>query len=573
MTFAARDLTVVIPTVGRWHILRRTLAALERQSEVGFETIVVIDGADLEPPPLDAAPGPEQPGGEADRRGKISVVQRPQGGAGAARNTGMAATDRPLVLFLGDDMIPDAHLVERHLARHRAEPAAEVAVLGHVDWHPDVATNPLLQWMDWSGTQFDYQALQASSGDEAGFGRFYTSNVSLKRALFDAAGGFDEGFAAYEDIELGWQLDRLGMVLRYEPDAVVHHLHDYDWPAVVRRFQSVAVAERHMAEKHEWFEPFFRRRAVEALAAAPAARLWTRVADRVPDRMAPLGRVARSEADLWYRRRLAGPFLDAWEDDRAGAELRAYLGDRYDPDRLVHHRAEVEAEECAAPDEASFYRTSEAYLYDLTAFAMSGTKAPYLRDLRRLVAPGASLLDYGCGIGADGLRLLEDGYQVSFADFDNPSTRYLRWRLARRGLTAPVHDLDGHVPGGFDAAFCFDVIEHVDEPFALLGELEHRARLVVVNLLDPELDDTHLHRPLPVAAILDHAERRGLVHYRQYHGRSHLVAYRPAPTDRSARLRSRLQRRVGPSLGDRHPGTDARDVVRQARRLVRRMRS
>ena len=52
------------------------------------------------------------------------------------------------------------------------------------------------------------------------------------------------------------------------------------------------------------------------------------------------------------------------------------------------------------------------------------------------------MLDYGCGIGSDGLALIEAGYEVTFADFDNPSTRYLRWRLEQRGLDAPVHDLD-----------------------------------------------------------------------------------------------------------------------------------
>ena len=92
---------------------------------------------------------------------------------------------------------------------------------------------------------------------------------------------------------------------------------------------------------------------------------------------------------------------------------------------------------------------------------MTGTKLPYLRELARHVPPGSRLLDYGCGIGSDGLLLLEAGYRVEFADFDNPSTEFLRWRLERRGLDAPVHDLDKEVPDGFDAAYAFDVIEHV----------------------------------------------------------------------------------------------------------------
>jgi SAM-dependent methyltransferase len=215
--------------------------------------------------------------------------------------------------------------------------------------------------------------------------------------------------------------------------------------------------------------------------------------------------------------------------EREEAELRAYLGSDYEHRRLQNYDQELEEEFDAFADEGSFYRGSEAYLYNLTAFAMTGTKVPYLRELVRRVPPGSRLLDYGCGIGSDGLLLLEAGYRVEFADFDNPSAEYLRWRLGRRGFDAPVHDLDGIVPGGFDAAYSFDVIEHVPDPFAFLGELEARAGLVMVNFLEPVADDITLHHPLPVDRLLTHCARRRLVSYRIRYGRSHVVLYDPRP--------------------------------------------
>ena len=121
---------------------------------------------------------------------------------------------------------------------------------------------------------------------------------------------------------------------------------------------------------------------------------------------------------------------------------------------------------------------------------MSETKLPYLRLITRHLPPGTSVLDYGCGIGSDGLILLEAGYRVEFADFDNPSAAYLRWRLDRRGLDAPVHDLDREVPGGFDLAYALDVIEHVDDPFAFCAELERRARLVTSTCSSPSAATT-----------------------------------------------------------------------------------
>src|SRR4051794_31555953 len=126
---------------------------------------------------------------------------------------------------------------------------------------------------------------------------------------------------------------------------------------------------------------------------------------------------------------------------------------------------------------------------------MTKTKLPYLEQLTDLAPQGSHVLDYGCGIGSDGLALIEPGYRVEFADFANPSTEYLRCRLKRRRFDAPVHALDREVPG---------------------------------NLLKVEEDDRDVHRELPVAAIARRAARRGLLRYRVLHGRSHLVAYRPA---------------------------------------------
>lgn len=228
---------------------------------------------------------------------------------------------------------------------------------------------------------------------------------------------------------------------------------------------------------------------------------------------------------------------------REEAELRSYLGDDFRLDRLQHYQDHLDAEFADIGHEDTFYLTSKAYLYNLTAFAMTGTKLPYLRELTACVPPGARLLDYGCGIGSDGLLLLEAGYRVEFADFDNPSVEYLRWRLQQRGLDAPIHDLKQGVPGGFDAAYAFDVIEHVPDAFAFLGEMEQRARLVVVNFLEPEPGDQDLHHELPIRELLDHVAAHRLRKYALMHRRSHLVLYEPEPASWPARQLHRVRMR------------------------------
>jgi SAM-dependent methyltransferase len=233
----------------------------------------------------------------------------------------------------------------------------------------------------------------------------------------------------------------------------------------------------------------------------------------------------------------------ALDPAREEAELRSYLGDDFRLDRLQHYQDHLDAEFADIGHEDTFYLTSKAYLYNLTAFAMTGTKLPYLRELTACVPPGARLLDYGCGIGSDGLLLLEAGYRVEFADFDNPSVEYLRWRLRQRGLDAPIHDLRQGVPGGFDAAYAFDVIEHVPDAFAFLGEMEQRAKLVVVNFLEPEPGDQDLHHELPIRELLDYVAAHRLRRYALLHRRSHLVLYEPEPASWPARQLHRVRMR------------------------------
>jgi glycosyltransferase involved in cell wall biosynthesis len=296
--FGPADLSIVIPTRGRWETLRRTLAALHDQSEQGFEIIVVADGADQEIPDLPGA----------------RVLQQQHSGPGAARNRGVEASGRPLILFLGDDMIPTRDLVAGHLTRHGAHPSPEVAVLGRVEWHPSVPRDRLHRWLEWSCALFDYRQLDVQPEDDAGWPRFYSCNVSVKRELFVATGGFDPDFVFdYEDLDLGWRLGQQGMRLLYEPDAVTQHLHVYDWAAVVRRYESRAGAERLMAAKHDWFTPWFHGQMDAATREPPSSRLWTLGVDWIPERAGRLRRAAEARADRHYRQRLAPIFLTEWE--------------------------------------------------------------------------------------------------------------------------------------------------------------------------------------------------------------------------------------------------------------------
>ena len=137
-----------------------------------------------------------------------------------------------------------------------------------------------MSWYDWSGSQFDFATIE---GDDAGWGRFYSCNVSMRRELFDKTGGFDPEFTFdYEDLDLAFRLNEAGMRLWYAPDAAVEHLHSYDWAGMERRYRSRARAEWLMAHKHEWFEPWFGRQVRGATARPHVSRIWSPLANALP---------------------------------------------------------------------------------------------------------------------------------------------------------------------------------------------------------------------------------------------------------------------------------------------------
>jgi GT2 family glycosyltransferase len=227
-------LTVVMPTRDRADILERTLDALAAQEgrREAMDLVCVDDGSVDGTPEVLQRRLPLLPFRARAIRGEGS-------GPARARNLGIAAATADLVAFLGDDTFPEPSWLEAHLAAHARDPGH--IVLGDVRWHPECGDDPFLHFLAPRGVQFDYGDL--SNPEDLGYDKFFTSNLSLPRVPL-AEERFDERFpyAAFEDTELGWRLARRGMRIRYEPRAVVHHLHRYDLRGFMGRMETVGRA-------------------------------------------------------------------------------------------------------------------------------------------------------------------------------------------------------------------------------------------------------------------------------------------------------------------------------------------
>jgi GT2 family glycosyltransferase len=211
--------SVVIPTFNRLADLRAVIAAVIAQTGTSpwpCTVIVVDDGSnDGTADWLDTC-GPDL---------GLTVLHQSNSGPARARNRGVEAAEGELVLFLGDDTEPQPGWLLEHLEAHRMlEGGPDTAVLGYTGFPPGHAT-PFLRWINEHGAQFGYALIDRPT--DVPFNFFYTSNVSVPRAVFERLGGFREDFpaAAWEDIELAYRATSSGMKLRYLPRARCLHHH------------------------------------------------------------------------------------------------------------------------------------------------------------------------------------------------------------------------------------------------------------------------------------------------------------------------------------------------------------
>src|SRR5579884_572633 len=124
---ATPEISVVIPTLARYGLLARVLDRLASQTLLHrFEVIIAVDAAESHLEQVKQAVG--------SRRFPVRVVQAQNPGVSAARNCGWRRARAPILLFIGDDMLPRPSLVATHLEFHRRTPQAEIGLLGHVEW-------------------------------------------------------------------------------------------------------------------------------------------------------------------------------------------------------------------------------------------------------------------------------------------------------------------------------------------------------------------------------------------------------------------------------------------------------
>ncbi len=187
------SVSVIIPARNAGETIDATLDSLVAQEWTDWTAVVIDDGStDTTRAIADSF---------AARDPRITVIDGPRRGAGAARNAGLAALDREWVLFLDADDTIEPAMLRRMLETLAANPEADAV---HCGW----------TFTDWTGAPLSTRICPSPGPDLFPLaGRtcpFAIHACVLRRALLERAGGFDELLVTSEDFDLWQRVARVG---------------------------------------------------------------------------------------------------------------------------------------------------------------------------------------------------------------------------------------------------------------------------------------------------------------------------------------------------------------------------
>jgi GT2 family glycosyltransferase len=259
-----RSLDVIVPTYNRYEELRVSLPGVLDQvgslRRDGIETVLTVVHQNED---LPAKLGTWRP--EVAHDTALRFVFSSPPGLTRARNAGLAATSGDLVVFVDDDVLPDAGFLRGHLdaaLAHRQASGVAGRVLSRgegrlTSQHRAVGQIRLTGFVD---THFESDDQSATLVPLTPMG----VNMSYRRAAMDAWFGpawFDEGIAGSafrEETTLALEVFRRGGYFVFAPQASLFHLESSEGGSLNRDRRSLQRRIEYQALEYRFLRRFYR---------------------------------------------------------------------------------------------------------------------------------------------------------------------------------------------------------------------------------------------------------------------------------------------------------------------------
>ena len=228
-----------MPTFQRREVVCAAVQSLCRMEYEGrVEIIVVVDGS---------TDGTAAALAQLQCPAPMRIIEQDNRGASAARNRGAAEAGNDILLFLDDDMISEPDVLEQHARMYRD---GADAVIGDMpldaDSAPGFLSDSIRRWIESEPIRSPLTPWD-----------IYTGQLSVRRAVFEEVGGFDESYTsgdafANEDADLGVRLlERFDV--RHNPEAITRQRYVVTPREYMTRAPRAVAGELHFLTKHPQF--------------------------------------------------------------------------------------------------------------------------------------------------------------------------------------------------------------------------------------------------------------------------------------------------------------------------------
>ncbi len=154
-----------------------------------------------------------------------TYLQSPSPARALGNNLGAASASGELLVFLADDFDPTPDFLAAHVAYHELNTDLNAAGIGPGFFPENLRADLFARWQEDSGLIFGVAMRRTLSTWPRQF--FFAGNASIKKAKFDALGGFNEAFQhdAWDDFEFGLRWAGGGGYSQFLPAAMAIHRH------------------------------------------------------------------------------------------------------------------------------------------------------------------------------------------------------------------------------------------------------------------------------------------------------------------------------------------------------------